>query len=398
MEKRDGAELWSLDWDKWDPISSGTGDLCLEDLEKSLLTSKEVSKTVKAIDFESVIETIPSCGFQVKNLMPGTEVASQATKDGVNLLGSFAFVDLSAETKVTSSKSKTSSCDISLEPKSSSFEVSEDPLLVMGTIDAKEDLVQAYVTTEGDSLVEPSVPRETAGTEDDRVRDDSATDEFLSLNELGMPAVLDKTDLVGMESGKPFLAGDDLDVLLHRESSLMDTMVGDVDLHSEVNDNNLTNCQINEECRYHESPVQLGKESNREDGLSFKTDGDFKNSKESTEKGRTALCMDARSPPDVSLIYGDVPSHVKATWDDQSDSGLNADRLSAVPCDLMELISSTVPVDNDLSRDQLKITTDASSMSDKLLLEAGLENQKQGVEDPEPSDFIPSPSISGNSF
>ncbi|GMY10739.1 protein GAMETOPHYTE DEFECTIVE 1 [Fagus crenata] len=65
------------DWFKWDPISSGEGDLLLEDMAKSFSASSKVSKTVKAIDFASVIGSMPSHGFQVKALITQTEAVPQ---------------------------------------------------------------------------------------------------------------------------------------------------------------------------------------------------------------------------------------------------------------------------------------------------------------------------------
>ncbi|XP_039004448.1 protein GAMETOPHYTE DEFECTIVE 1-like [Hibiscus syriacus] len=68
---------WPAGWLKWDPISSGEGDLLLDDMAKSFSASNNVSKTVKPIDFDSIIDKIPSHGFQVKDLISGTEASSQ---------------------------------------------------------------------------------------------------------------------------------------------------------------------------------------------------------------------------------------------------------------------------------------------------------------------------------
>ncbi|KAK3024471.1 hypothetical protein RJ639_043192 [Escallonia herrerae] len=69
-----GEELDSKDprydgWLNWDPISSGEGDLLLEDMAKSFRTSNKASKTVKAIDFTSVIDSLASSGLQIKDLV-----------------------------------------------------------------------------------------------------------------------------------------------------------------------------------------------------------------------------------------------------------------------------------------------------------------------------------------
>ncbi|PIM99944.1 Protein subunit of nuclear ribonuclease P (RNase P) [Handroanthus impetiginosus] len=57
------------DWLKWDPISSGVGDLLLDDMEKSFATSHTVAKTVKAINFTSNMNGLPAHGLQIKDLI-----------------------------------------------------------------------------------------------------------------------------------------------------------------------------------------------------------------------------------------------------------------------------------------------------------------------------------------
>ncbi|GLT33861.1 hypothetical protein SLA2020_084180 [Shorea laevis] len=75
--KCDSGKLGSFDWLKWDPISSGDGDLILDDMGTSVSASAAASskelKTVKAIDFSSDIDNMPSHGFQVKDLIFGTK-------------------------------------------------------------------------------------------------------------------------------------------------------------------------------------------------------------------------------------------------------------------------------------------------------------------------------------
>lgn len=72
----DENKQWSSDSFNWDPISSGEGDLLLDDLAKAFSNaSTKASKTVKAIDFASVIDSMPSLGFQVDDLISGTNVA-----------------------------------------------------------------------------------------------------------------------------------------------------------------------------------------------------------------------------------------------------------------------------------------------------------------------------------
>ncbi|PON32712.1 RNase P subunit p [Parasponia andersonii] len=74
-ERVESDKPWSSDLFKWDPISSGEGDLLLEDLAKSFTAS---SDNAKAIDFTSIIGSLPSHGFQVNDLISGAEVASKS--------------------------------------------------------------------------------------------------------------------------------------------------------------------------------------------------------------------------------------------------------------------------------------------------------------------------------
>ncbi|KAK9727290.1 hypothetical protein RND81_05G271500 [Saponaria officinalis] len=51
---------WIIDHANWDPLSSGEGDLLLEDLAKSFAESGKTTQTVKSIDFTSLIDTVSS--------------------------------------------------------------------------------------------------------------------------------------------------------------------------------------------------------------------------------------------------------------------------------------------------------------------------------------------------
>ncbi|XWS71751.1 hypothetical protein CRYUN_Cryun03dG0165700 [Craigia yunnanensis] len=101
----DSGKPWSADWLNWDPISSGEGDLLLDDMAKSFSSSGNVSKTVKAINFDSVIDNMPSRGFQVKDLISGTKAASQSLAKVKNILSTTEPVQLSITTNQVSEKS-----------------------------------------------------------------------------------------------------------------------------------------------------------------------------------------------------------------------------------------------------------------------------------------------------
>ncbi|KAL9416082.1 hypothetical protein AB3S75_039304 [Citrus x aurantiifolia] len=81
-EQFDSKEPWSGDWLKWDPISSGEGDLQLDDMAESFTASTKVSKTVKTINFASVIDSIPSHSFRVNDLIYGTQAVSHSRDSG----------------------------------------------------------------------------------------------------------------------------------------------------------------------------------------------------------------------------------------------------------------------------------------------------------------------------
>lgn len=102
----DSGKPWSADWLNWDPISSGEGDLLLDDMAKSFSSSSNVSKNVKAIDFGSVIDNMPSQGFQVKDLIFGTKAAASRSPAEVNNIPSTTkSVQLSITTNQVSEKS-----------------------------------------------------------------------------------------------------------------------------------------------------------------------------------------------------------------------------------------------------------------------------------------------------
>lgn len=62
---------------KWDPLSSGEGDMLLDDLAKAFDATNVVArKSSKAIDFTSVLDGLPTHGFRVKDIV-GTEPLTQ---------------------------------------------------------------------------------------------------------------------------------------------------------------------------------------------------------------------------------------------------------------------------------------------------------------------------------
>ncbi|PHT45192.1 hypothetical protein CQW23_14350 [Capsicum baccatum] len=70
------------DWFKWDPISSGEGDLLLDDIKKSFSVSRNASKDVKCIEFSSIVNNLPAHGLQIKDLVFST-VSGQVPMDTI---------------------------------------------------------------------------------------------------------------------------------------------------------------------------------------------------------------------------------------------------------------------------------------------------------------------------
>ncbi|KAK7324975.1 hypothetical protein VNO77_28971 [Canavalia gladiata] len=69
---------------KWDPISSGEGDIILDDMEKTFSSSCKASKSAKAIDFDSVVDSLPSHGFEIKDLLPTNNAFSVCQDSNAN--------------------------------------------------------------------------------------------------------------------------------------------------------------------------------------------------------------------------------------------------------------------------------------------------------------------------
>ncbi|XP_014498455.1 uncharacterized protein LOC106759678 isoform X1 [Vigna radiata var. radiata] len=69
---------------QWDPISSGEGDILLNDVQKSSLFSCKASKTEKAIDFGSLVNSLPSNSFEIKNFLPANNVLTACLHNKIN--------------------------------------------------------------------------------------------------------------------------------------------------------------------------------------------------------------------------------------------------------------------------------------------------------------------------
>ncbi|KAJ6984332.1 hypothetical protein D5086_017671 [Populus alba] len=115
-EISDTKELISVNWLKWDPISSGGGDLQLGDIEKSFSATTRVSTTAKAIDFSEVLNGMASnvASFSTTILANETPVAISGVSEKP---GEFDFLLKTdqASSDNTSVKNQTSSNENSQE-------------------------------------------------------------------------------------------------------------------------------------------------------------------------------------------------------------------------------------------------------------------------------------------
>ncbi|KAG8387761.1 hypothetical protein BUALT_Bualt02G0054900 [Buddleja alternifolia] len=80
------------DWLKYDPISSGEGDLLLDDMEKSFSSSNTINKTAKTINFTSTMNGLPAHGLQIKDLISVTKAAIEPPD-----VGNFACTAMETE-------------------------------------------------------------------------------------------------------------------------------------------------------------------------------------------------------------------------------------------------------------------------------------------------------------
>lgn len=112
-EQIDPKEPWFVDWHNWDNISSGEGDLLLDDIAKFFSASSKAPKTSKAVDFTSIAEGMLSNDMKSKLLsttaqeFEGSAVADEFSKVPHSDWKSLPNISL---------KHQTSGCELLLEP------------------------------------------------------------------------------------------------------------------------------------------------------------------------------------------------------------------------------------------------------------------------------------------
>ncbi|KAJ8751298.1 hypothetical protein K2173_016480 [Erythroxylum novogranatense] len=88
----DSEDPSSADWLKWDPISSGEGDLLLDDMARAFSETTQSTETVKVVDFTPTIDNLPSnSGASVaatKAIEAPVTISGESLKaDGFHLCG-----------------------------------------------------------------------------------------------------------------------------------------------------------------------------------------------------------------------------------------------------------------------------------------------------------------------
>ncbi|KAL6341618.1 hypothetical protein AAG906_032739 [Vitis piasezkii] len=175
----DSNEPWSGNGLKWDPISSGEGDLLLDDMAKSFSAAGKVSKTVKAIDFASIVDNMPSHGLQLKDLLSGTKSVLQPV-DNIKTLfptngGSEQpdMLKLFPETEQTSSYNTPSKCQISGHEDSKKSFLPNDTS--KADIDSEEIKTHTTITEEEPNISNGLVDFSPIRTEIDNLQSEECT-------------------------------------------------------------------------------------------------------------------------------------------------------------------------------------------------------------------------------
>ncbi|KAL9232559.1 hypothetical protein vseg_007658 [Gypsophila vaccaria] len=79
---------WIIDLTNWDPLSSGEGDLLLEDLAKSFAESGKAAQAFKPIDFTSLIDTVSSHDKQGRDTEFGITGPFRPSSDAADIVSS----------------------------------------------------------------------------------------------------------------------------------------------------------------------------------------------------------------------------------------------------------------------------------------------------------------------
>ncbi|KAJ9698296.1 hypothetical protein PVL29_007402 [Vitis rotundifolia] len=185
----DSNEPWSGNGLKWDPISSGEGDLLLDDMAKSFSAAGKVSKTVKAIDFASIVDSMSSHGLQLKDLLSGTKSVLQPVdniKNSMSVDGKIGapvptnggseqpdMLKLFPETEQTSSYNTPSKCQISgHEDSKKSFSPNDTS---KADIDSEEIKTRTTITEEEPNISNGLVDFSPIRTEIDNLQSEECT-------------------------------------------------------------------------------------------------------------------------------------------------------------------------------------------------------------------------------
>ncbi|WRX32566.1 RNase P subunit p30 - like 1 [Theobroma cacao] len=316
----DSEKPGSVDWLNWDPISSGEGDLLLDDMAKSFSASGNVSKAVKAIDFDSVIDNMPSDGFQVKDLISGTKTASQSLAKFKNILSTTAPVELSITTDRLSEKpskldllretNKASLDDTPSEHLTSLYRDSQKLHLAKDatkTSTDSEEVVTNTTTIEeepethnGSDVVFASVETESLGLQSDNC----------------IPGYEQNAALVN-ENLRIEASGDALNAVMLNENVTSQTSAMDIESDAACNaatleisppseDNNLPSIQKKDSKSSKGSDVNFGAETIKVDDVVVHMDIDMEHQENASLVDNISESISSRGPEDDGVIADQI--------------------------------------------------------------------------------------------
>uniref|UniRef100_A0A803KS48 Uncharacterized protein n=1 Tax=Chenopodium quinoa TaxID=63459 RepID=A0A803KS48_CHEQI len=129
-------EPWIVDHVDWDPISSGEGDLFLDDMDKAFAESGKSSKTIKCIDSSSIDDHMPSHGLKLNDTSFRTEGKQRMSTNFTKCLSTSKDLEVSKKTEKLHSE-PTSLC--SMDQQGNAAENSKQAVLPKSLLACNND-------------------------------------------------------------------------------------------------------------------------------------------------------------------------------------------------------------------------------------------------------------------
>ncbi|CAH9094415.1 unnamed protein product [Cuscuta europaea] len=147
------------DWLKWDPISSGDGDLLLDDIDKLFSDSSDVSQIVKPIDFTSAMNGLPTHGLEIRDVISSSHLEPKLLDD-VSHFPAYQSIDNGEEKEEHMISERISSDSgvhgLNLESDLSKSE-GQETLLPDNTTTISNSLVDAVISSQHSDLTSAKI-------------------------------------------------------------------------------------------------------------------------------------------------------------------------------------------------------------------------------------------------